>query len=91
MVRHLRYSLMTAGMSCKETRHAQIVMKELGITYQHSVPQSMSDSWEFWNCENLPDNLPEYLKLMDRDPMKRIGRGLSEEDAKKIRDYKEGE
>ena len=79
---------MTAGIDCNENRHAQTVMKELGITYQHAVPQSISDSWEFWNCENVPNELPPYLKQMDWNPMDRIGWGLSQEVAEKIRDYK---
>lgn len=67
--------------------HPQKIMKDLGITYQHAVPQSMSDSWEFWNCENSPDELPRGLTLKDWNPMDRIGCGLSKEAAEKIRDY----
>ena len=85
---HLIYCLMTAGINCKENRHAQAVMKDLDITYQHSVPQSISDNWEFWNCENVPEELPEFLKVVDWDPMERIGWGLSQERAEAIRDYK---
>ncbi len=85
---HLRYCYMTAGMKFNDNRHACEVMIDLGITYQYSVGQSMSDSFEFWNCENVPKNLPESLKVMDKDPMKRIGRGLSKETAESIRDYK---
>ena len=70
-----------------EKDHAQVIMKKLGITYQHSTPQSIGDQWWFWNCENVPDELPEYLTVADWDPMKCIGFGLSKEDAEKIRDY----
>ncbi len=87
MTKHLHFCMMTAGIECKENRHPQAVMRELGITYQHSVPQSMGNSWEFWNCENVPDNLPAYLTIRDWDPMKRIGWGLSLDDAKKITEY----
>lgn len=86
---HLTYNLMAAGYECDENRHAQTVMKELGITYQHSTPQSLGDCWWFWNCENLPDELPVFLRKADRDPMKCIGWGLSQEDAESIRDYEE--
>lgn len=85
---HLHYCMMTAGIDCKENRHPKQVMRELGITYQHAIPQSISDSWEFWNCNNVPNELPPYLEKMDWDPMERIGWGLSQEDAEKIRDYK---
>lgn len=66
--------------------HPQSVMKKLGISYQHSVPQSMTDTWEFWNCENVPDNLPPGLEKKDWNPMDRIGWGLSQEMAENIRD-----
>jgi hypothetical protein len=78
---------MDAGMNHRENRQAQIVMKELGITYQHSTPQSMADSWQFWNCENIPAELPSFITEMKNKPMKSIGFGLSQADAEKIRDY----
>ena len=70
------------------TKYATERMKELGITYQHATPQSMGDQWWFWNCENVPDTLPEDLEDLNLDPMTCIGYGLSKEDAEKIRDYK---
>ncbi len=77
------------------TEHPQKLMKDLGITYQHATPQSIADQWWFWNCENIPDELPEYLEELTSypdnkplDPMEQIGWGLSKEDAEKIRDYK---
>jgi hypothetical protein len=56
----INYSCMAANIA-GEYRHPQIVMRELGIVWQQSVPQSAIDSWEFWDCENLPENLPEFL------------------------------
>lgn len=76
--------MMTAGLSCNENRHPQKVMKELGITYQISVPQSISDSWEFWNCQNVPDELPKYIEEKHWNPLERIGWGLSQEMAESI-------
>lgn len=86
MKKHLRYDLTEAFMGCNESRHAQVVMKELGITYSHSTPQSISDQWWFWNCENIPTELPSYLTQLNLDPMDCIGYGLSKEQAEKIRD-----
>lgn len=88
MAIHLRYDLMEAGLGCNENRHAQLVMKELGITYQKSTPQSICDQWWFWNCENVPEKLPSYLEELRLDPMDCVGNGLSKEDALIIRDYK---
>ena len=82
MATHLRYDLMGAGAK----GHPQTVMKELGIIYQHATPQSMHDCWQFWNCKNVPDDLPPFLSEFKRDPMTMIGYGLSKEVAEKIRD-----
>lgn len=82
----LHYCLQTAHLECGVTRHPQEEMKALGITYQHSTPQSMGDCWQFWNCENIPEDLPEYLSINDRDPMTYIGYGLSKDLAEKVRD-----
>jgi len=88
MSKHLNFDYMEAQVRCGELRHAQEVMAELGITYQHSTPQSLGDCWWFWNCENIPEKLPKFITVFDRDPMKYIHWGLSKEDAEKIRDYK---
>jgi hypothetical protein len=79
MRRHLRYCLLTAGFNCKENRHPQKVMRELGIEYQISTPQSLYDCWQFWNCSNIPEELPAYLTAMDIDPQDCVGHGLTEE------------
>jgi len=69
--------------------HPMEVMKGLGITYQKATPQSMLDIWLFWNCSNLPEPLPEYLLPIDADPMEYVGWGLSQQEAERIRDYKQ--
>lgn len=84
MKMHLRFDLITAQMDCNEKRHAQEVMGELGITYQHATPQSISDSWWFWNCENVPAVLPPYLTELKAKPHDCIGWGLSKEQADRI-------
>ena len=79
---HIRYSSQGSP-----NRHPQKVMKELGITYQHATPQSIGDQWWFWNCKNIPDDLPDYFSSLNVDPMECIGRGLSQNDAEAIRDF----
>ena len=69
------------------TEHAQKIMKDLGITWQVSTAQSITDSYWFWNCENVPGILPKGIDILEKDPMKYIGYGLSKEEAEKIRDY----
>lgn len=82
---HLKFWYEDALMS-GESRNAQEVMKELGINYTHSTPQSMGGQYWFWNCSNIPDVLPSYItELKQKDPMKFVGWGLSEEEAMEIK------
>lgn len=67
-----------------EKRHAQTVMKDLGITYMYAVPQSIGDMWQFWRCENIPADLPAYIYPLKADPMQCIGYGLTREMAERI-------
>lgn len=79
---------MTASWEVNEMRHPQLVMKELGINYQVATPQSMADQWWFWNCENVPNELPVFLEELELDPNKCIGYGLSRQEADLITNYK---
>ena len=83
---HLIYDY-TEAIYNGDCRHAQEVLEELGVTYQHSTPQSLGDQWWFWNCENLPEELPSAITQLKSNPMDFIGFGLSQEDAERIRDY----
>ena len=59
--------------------HAQELMNYLKIKYDHATPQSMGDQWWFWNCSNLPDQLPEFLTLRENvNPYEYVGFGISE-------------
>lgn len=80
---NLRYCLITAHM-CGLTRHPQEIMRDLGISYALATPQSISDSWWFWCCSNVPEALPEFLKPLARTPHEAIGFGLSKRDADMI-------
>ena len=94
---HLRFCMMYSHCSTDASNkgdikrlgamHPQKALKELGITYQHATPQSMGDQWWFWNCENVPDDMPGFLTELKSDPMECIGYGLNTEIAEKIRDY----
>ncbi len=62
--RNLRYSYLGAG-DAGENRHAQVVMKELGITWRESIPQTIADQWWFLGCEDVPASLPAYVNEID--------------------------
>lgn len=85
MKKNLRYCMLTAGIGCHEDRHPQVVMKELGITYTHSTPQSLADQWWFWNCENVPESLPKFLTELTIDPHK--ANGVDKAEADEIANY----
>ena len=89
MTKHLNFDMMWAQYHNIKQVHPQVVMSELGITYQHATPQSIMDCWIFWNCENIPNSLPTYLEIINCNPLKAIGYGLDEKTAKKILSYKE--
>lgn len=50
-----------------ETRHAEAVMQDLGISYRRAEPQPIADQWQFFGCENVPTTgLPPYLRERSR-------------------------
>lgn len=82
----LRYDMQGAYYA-GETRHAQVVMKDLGITYIKAVPQSIGDCWCFFVCDvPLDVELPSYIIPTKTNPAKWAGFGLSDEDAMELAD-----
>lgn len=61
--KQLRYDLLTASFECKEYRHPQRVMQELGYKIIGAVPQSIADQWWF-TVEDYIEPLPPYLSKM---------------------------
>lgn len=82
--RHLRFKLREA-YDVGETRHAQEVMRSLGITYKLAVPQTMGDQWWFFNCDGIPKELPSYITPLDGKLKEYLGFGLSQEDIENLR------
>jgi hypothetical protein len=60
-------------------------MAALGITYQLAVPQSMSDTWWFFNCENVRSSRPSRLRVLDKTAQQCVGWGLSQHMADEIK------
>lgn len=80
MPKHLRYDYIDAIFKNNEKRHASEVLKSLGISYQASTPQTICDQYWFWNCVNIPNNLPSYITILEANPLDH----LSELEAKLI-------
>lgn len=53
------------NMKKGEHKHAQSVIKELGITSVKDIPESMGDCWIFYGCENIPECLPGYISVSE--------------------------
>lgn len=66
------------------TEHAQLVMRDLGITYKFAVPKSTTDQWWFFCCENVPDVLPDCLKPLTFSRRYWVGHGLSDGDMRDV-------
>lgn len=48
--------------------YPQEYIKNLGIEYSHIWCSTMADFIIFWNCRNVPKNLPDGLKISERNP-----------------------
>ena len=46
-------------------KHPQTIIRELGITYKDCECLSIADTWIFYECENVPKELPEYVWIAD--------------------------
>lgn len=62
---NLRYCMAIADIDLESSRNAKLVMSELGIKYESYTPEAMVDKWLFWNCTNIPKELPPYLTIFD--------------------------
>lgn len=60
---NLKYSLYDSP-----NKHPQQVMRELGITYLYASPQTIGDCWWFWGCDNVPEQMPNNIKLLELHP-----------------------
>lgn len=57
---NLDYDMTGAELS-GEKRPPSVVMQELGIKYEDSLMQSLFDAVWYYNCTNIPENLPDYI------------------------------
>jgi len=81
---NLNYDIIGAELS-GEKRNPREVIQSLGITSQHFTLQSVSDKWQFWNCKNVPKELPSFIKEFKLKPKSSIGRKLSIEEIQAIK------
>jgi len=50
-----------------DMRHAQDIINDLDIQYKKCEPLSYLDGFWFGECTNIPENLPDYIKLSKGD------------------------
>nr|DAE54946.1 MAG TPA: hypothetical protein [Caudoviricetes sp.] len=90
-MRHLRYDCMGAAYA-GVNKHPEVVMRELGITYELAIPQSMGDQWWLFNCNH--EDLPCFITEMECDnwlanryrlPAQYINSGKSEALSKEVK------
>lgn len=65
---HLRYDLYADSMERHKKgesyEHPSKVLGRLGITYKEWIPQTLFDQIWLIDCDNVPDELPEYIRPM---------------------------
>lgn len=71
--------------------HPQNILKAIGIKAMKHVPQTMGDCWDFWNCKDIPEKLPEYISVRPFLSPIEVRWGLSEKEAVELWDSKEFE
>lgn len=69
----LNYDVMGSGYA-GENKNPADVMKELGISYTHSKGIPIAYCVWFYNCENVPDKLPCYIKVQEENDLTKIYR-----------------
>lgn len=52
------------------SKHGQLIMKELGISYEKCISQPIADQWMFFNCKNIPEKLPDYITEIGEETLK---------------------
>lgn len=62
-----------------------ISAKDLGITWQKSVGQTMGDQTWYFDCDSVPENLPEGWSIIEGELEKLIGWGLTYEDVQQLK------
>ena len=63
------------------------VLLKLGVTWQHQICSSLALVTYYFNCENVPEVLPEGFTEVTTPLEDFIGYGLSKKDIKKIKNY----
>lgn len=75
---------MTQNLIFKPTEEVPTLeaLNDTGIYYT-DIMRKFNGFW-LWNCENVPDPLPGYLRILDINLMDSIGKGIPQEDAQRI-------
>lgn len=89
MAKHLRFNVRDyVRLFGVNAKHPRQVIKDAGITYTHAIPQTISDEWWFFNCENVMPHVEGVISTLEIDDAREyIGWGLSAKQAEEINNY----
>ena len=62
-----------------------ISSKDLGITWKKAVGQSMGDQTWYFDCGNVPEELPEGWSILEGELEKFIGWGLTYDEVQELK------
>jgi hypothetical protein len=58
--------------------------KSIGIEYKLSVPQTLGDQTWYFDCTNVPEELPSGYSVLEGELEDFIGRGLSQQNINQL-------
>jgi len=65
-MKNLRLELISYSFREKIEMHPQKYIESLGITYKDCVGVSIADVFMFYDCANIPNELPYFITLIER-------------------------
>ena len=45
--------------------HPYNIIKDLGISFNSCEPCTIADCWFFYGCDDIPDEIPDFIEVED--------------------------
>jgi len=65
-MKNLRLNMIQYSFVDKIKKHPQEFINDLGITYKKCEPMPIGDCWLFFDCENIPNELPSFIEILQK-------------------------